>query len=123
DGYVSHINYKFLLYCEANGITVFCLPAHSTHLLQPLDIGLFSPLQLHHRKVVEDYFLTTAVRINCDLFFPLYKDARLKAYTKHNIEAAFKKCGIVPFNPPPYPSRTEIQIRCPNSGPSQQLPS
>ena len=44
DGYVSHISYKFLRYCQQNDITVFCLPPHSTHLLQPLDIGLFLQL-------------------------------------------------------------------------------
>jgi len=40
DGHVSHINYKFLTFCEANHVAVFCLPPHSTHLLQPLDVGL-----------------------------------------------------------------------------------
>ena len=51
DGYVSHY-YKFLHYCQQNDITVFCLPPHSTHLLQPLDVGLFSQLQSHYRKAV-----------------------------------------------------------------------
>jgi hypothetical protein len=46
DGHVSHINYKFLTFCEANNIVVFCLPPHSTHLLQPLDVELLAPLQL-----------------------------------------------------------------------------
>ena len=41
----------------------------------------------------------TDISINCNLFFPLYKKARALTYTKHNIEGAFKKCGIVPFNP------------------------
>ena len=99
DGHVSHINYKFLRYCEQNDIVVFCLPPHSTHLLQPLDVGLFSPLQKHYQNIIEDYFLTTDIGINRDLFFPLYKKARALTYTKHNIEGAFKKCGIVLFNP------------------------
>ena len=77
---------------------VFCLSPHSTHLLQPLDIGLFSPLQTHFQKVVEDYSLTN-VGITRDLFFPLYKKARTLAYTKENIAKAFQKCGINPFNP------------------------
>jgi hypothetical protein len=99
DGHVSHINYKFLTFCEANNIVVFCLPPHSTHLLQPLDVGLFAPLQLAYRKAIEDYFLTTTIGINRDIFFPLYKEACQQAYTFRNITAAFKKCGIVPFNP------------------------
>ena len=39
------------------------------------------------------------IGINRDLFFPLYKKRRALTYMKHNIEEAFKKCGIVPFNP------------------------
>ena len=78
---------------------MFCLPPHSTHLLQPLDVGLFSPLQTHYHKAVEDYFLTTNAGINRSLFFPLYNKARTLTYTTHNITEAFKKCGIVPFNP------------------------
>jgi len=99
DGYVSHINYKFLTFCEANHIVVFCLPPHSTHLLQPLDVGLFAPLQLAYWKAIEDYFLTTTIWINRDIFFPLYKEACQQAYIFRNITAAFKQCGIVPFNP------------------------
>jgi hypothetical protein len=98
DGHVSHVNYTFLGYCEQNGITVFCLPAHSTHLLQPLDVGLFSQLQTHYQKAVEDYFRITSVGINRDTFFPLYKRARAKAYTLENITSAFECTGIVPLN-------------------------
>ena len=101
DGHVSHINYKFLSYCERNDIVVFCLPLHSTHLLQPLDVGLFSPLQTHYQKAVEDYFLTTSVGINRDIFFSLYKQARLHAYTIYNVTKAFEKTGICPFNARP----------------------
>jgi len=99
DIHVSHINYKFLTFCEANNIVVFCLPPHSTHLLQPLNVGLFAPLQLAYRKAIEDYFLTTTIGINRDIFFPLYQEASQQAYTLWIITAAFKTCGIVPFNP------------------------
>jgi len=81
DGHVSHINYKFLKYCEQNDIIVFCLPAHSTHLLQPLDVVLFSALQNAYKKTVEDYFHRTSIGINRDIFLPLYKHALKEAYT------------------------------------------
>ena len=99
DGHVSHINYTFLSWCETHGIIVFCFPPHSTHLLQPLDVGLFGPLQKHYRKAVEDFFLTTSHGINRAIFFPTYKQARAKAYTVENIKAAFRVTGTIPLNP------------------------
>jgi hypothetical protein len=44
DGHSSHVNLKFLDYADRNRIIVLILPPHSTHRLQPLDVGLFSPL-------------------------------------------------------------------------------
>lgn len=99
DGHVSHVNYEFCEFCRIHDIILFCLPSHSTHLLQPLDVGLFGPLQREYSKVLEDYFLSTGVGISHRQFLPLYKLARDKAYTKANIESAFRKTGIVPFNP------------------------
>jgi len=42
DGHSSHINIKFLDYCIAHQIIPFCLPPHTTHRLQPLDVSIFS---------------------------------------------------------------------------------
>jgi len=99
DEHASHINYTILSYCDVNNIIVFCLPAHLTHLLKPHDDGLFGQLQLAYLQAVEDCFLSTSCGINEELFFPVYKQSHMKAYAKHNIQAAFKVTGIVPFNP------------------------
>jgi len=118
DGYASHIDYTLLSYCEVNNIIVFCLPAHSTNLLKPLDVGLFCSLQLAYCKAVEEYFLSTSCAISQDLYFPLYKQACMKAYTKHNIQAAFKVAGIVPFNRRVVLSQLQLPPRSP---PSKQV--
>lgn len=99
DGHGLHINFKFLRYGEHNGIYAFCLPPRSTHLIQPLDIGLFSHLQANYYKAVEDNFLTTRVGTTRSLLFPLYKKARALTYTEENIKKTFKKVRIIPFNP------------------------
>ena len=39
DGHSSHYNWEFFDYCLNAKILPLCLPAHSTHLLQPLDVG------------------------------------------------------------------------------------
>lgn len=51
DGHVSHITWEFFDYCLNNQIIPFCLP----HLLQPLDVGLFSPLQWHYSNVLDQF--------------------------------------------------------------------
>ena len=76
-------------------------PSRDTHLLQPLDFGLFWQLQPHYRKSVEDYSLTTNIGINRVLFFPIYKQARALSYNVANIASAFKKSVIVSFNARP----------------------
>ena len=44
DGHSSHINMAFINKCWDLRIILLVLPPHSTHRLQPLDVGLFSPL-------------------------------------------------------------------------------
>jgi hypothetical protein len=44
DGHVSHVFLQFFNYSLKHKIQSFCLPSKSTHILQPLDVGLFSPL-------------------------------------------------------------------------------
>ena len=44
DGHSSHVNMKFIDWADRHRIIIMILPPHSTHWLQPLDVGLFSPL-------------------------------------------------------------------------------
>jgi hypothetical protein len=41
DGHGSHITQPFIDYCWEHRIQLFLLLAHNTHLLQPLDVGVF----------------------------------------------------------------------------------
>jgi DDE superfamily endonuclease len=45
DGHRSYLTDEFTYYCWEHDIIPFRLPAHSTHLLQPLDIGVFQPFK------------------------------------------------------------------------------
>jgi len=87
----------FVVYWEKNNILLYCLPAHSTHLLQPLDVKLAFPLQHHYSKAVDNCVLTTDIAIIRDTFFPLFKQARQEAFTNKNIQPAFATCRIVPL--------------------------
>jgi len=63
DGYGLHCTKEFIDYCDENKIIPFCLPPHSTHLLQPLDVVVFQPLKHFHAEAVEQ-----ATRTGCSDF-------------------------------------------------------
>ena len=45
--YDGHKSHKMIKLCEAveqHDIQLYCLPAHTSHRLQPLDVGVFGPL-------------------------------------------------------------------------------
>jgi len=48
DGHSSHLTMEFLSYATRNRILVMVFPSHSTHTLQPLDVGVFGPLSSYY---------------------------------------------------------------------------
>jgi predicted HTH domain antitoxin len=50
DGHESHHLTKFELYCKSHNIITLCMPPHSSHLLQPLDVGCFAPLKVAYGR-------------------------------------------------------------------------
>jgi hypothetical protein len=99
DGYRSHLTLEFCQYVEAHNIVFFCFSAHSTDLLQPLDVGIFGPLQRFYGKTADDHMRKTRTGVVKGSFWKFYSAARSAAYTPANIKVAFRKTGIYPFNP------------------------
>lgn len=54
DNHGSHVTAKFLRYAFAHRVVLLAFPPHCTHLFQPLDVGLFSPLQNYYSQLVRD---------------------------------------------------------------------
>jgi len=52
DGHDSHVSAALVGYTIQHRIILVLLPPHSSHLLQPLDVGIFGPLKiaLAHRQ-------------------------------------------------------------------------
>ncbi|MBE1616029.1 hypothetical protein IDF54_14335, partial [Flavobacterium sp. SaA2.13] len=45
DSHESHMSVEFNQYCKENNIIPISMPPHSSYLLQPLDVALYSPLK------------------------------------------------------------------------------
>lgn len=76
DGHDSHVTIEFVRFCKDHNIRLYCLPAHTTHLLQPLDVEVFGPLQQAYGKAIDDAVCTGVTGIYKGNFFPLYIKAR-----------------------------------------------
>ena len=74
-------------------------PGHTTHLLQPLDVGLFAPLQKAYGTAVHAPTCETRTGITKKLFFSFCSQAKWMAYARANTKAAWRATGTQPYNP------------------------
>ena len=49
---IKHINIDVIDVCRENDVILFCLPPHTTHALQPLDVSVFKSLKDSFAKAV-----------------------------------------------------------------------
>jgi len=87
-------------YCNNNNIKLFYFPSHATDHLQPLDVGVFSPLDRYCREGQDDFVRLHPpyTPIHKADFIRICEQARTKALTHHNITNAWLKCGAWPVN-------------------------
>lgn len=52
DGHSSHITIQLVRKAVNNGITILRLPSHTTHFLQPLDVGVYGPVKKAWEKIL-----------------------------------------------------------------------
>ena len=85
---------------RSNGVYLLCLPSHTTHILQPLDVGIFKSLKASFYKACKRYLATNPGRvITPDVIASLLGEAWPESVTPMNIMSGFKKYGIYPLNP------------------------
>jgi hypothetical protein len=87
--------------------------AHSSHLLQPLDIGCFAVLKRAYSQIVETKMRLGINHIDKLDFLEAYPHARLKAYKSNTIKNSFAAAGLVPYNPDRVISKLDIRLRTP----------
>jgi len=102
DGHSSHVNMEFIRTCDRLKIILLILPPHSTHRLQPLDVGCFLPLSTNYTTEIEKVMeksggLTSLTKRS---FWTAFKPAWDRAMSEENILSAWGKTGIWPTNPP-----------------------
>ena len=100
DGHKSHVSLSLIQWAQDHNIILFVLPAHTSHILQPMDVGCFGPFEKilngmrhthmrHHATTgIDKYAL-------CEIACKAYTIA----LTPNNLQASFRKSGIYPLDP------------------------
>ena len=100
DGHSFHISIELIELARQNDVHLLCFPVHTTHILQPLDVGVFKSFKANVSKACHKYIISHPGRvITSDVIAALVAEAWLMSLTPVNIMGGFKKCGIYPINP------------------------
>ena len=89
------------------------MPAHSSHILQPLDVGCFGPLKKAYGNQVENLMRAHVNHITKVEFLSAFKTAFQISITEENIRGGFQGSGLVPLNPERVLSKLDVKIRTP----------
>ena len=99
DGHKSHINLTLTKWAKERNVILYVLPPHTSHLTQPLDVGVFGPFKNLYYRECQRY-----MHENPGMSVTKYEVASLtsRPYTKalcpSNIISAFRKSGVYPLN-------------------------
>jgi hypothetical protein len=97
DRHNSHCTYPFIKFSAQHHIVIICLPSHTTHALQPCDVGVFGPLA-HAWKSQVTQASKDNIPITKDNLLRYYHNARSAALKPSTIQSSFRRTGIYPSN-------------------------
>ena len=97
DGHTSHCSDEFMLACFEAKVWLNFLPAHTSQVLQPLDLGPFSVLKRAYRRLLRQACAESLTMTpKKPEFLKSWSAARKEAFTPANIAAGWKATGIYP---------------------------
>ena len=98
DGHSSHITAPFIHFFMDHNILVLLLPLHLSHLIQLLDIGIFSPLKQRiseELKKILYYSYSNTKKFEQVDCYHIIRPHRIKPF---NIQSIWSRAGLFPFN-------------------------
>jgi hypothetical protein len=89
NGHKSHCLVAFQDLCKEKKIITICMPPHSSHLLQPLDVACFSPLKRKYGDEISALARNRIYYISKETFLLAFKATFEKVFTQETISAGF----------------------------------
>ena len=84
-----------------NKIILFKLPAHASHAMQPLDVGVFKTVKQKWKKLIDDFMKKNKYQsFNNKEFSMVLKELVDKdGFKRENAISGFEASGLYPYNP------------------------
>ena len=83
DGHASHIDIQVIKLVIKNSIHLLRSPSHTTHLLQPLDVGVYGPIRMAWVKILVEFSYSHIGRaLTKEGFLALLKQICLRGFTE-----------------------------------------
>ena len=98
DGHISHVNKAFLHWCLDYQVLPVCLPPHTTHFLQPLDVAVFGPLKHAYSDLLQAQYTKGERGVWKGNFYKLLDSAQEKTFRSTNILSGFRHTGLWPVD-------------------------
>jgi hypothetical protein len=98
DGHESHHYKPFQLKAAEHHIKLFYFPSHLTHVLQPLDVGIFRPWKHYHKLAIQAALRSLDFEYTITSFFRDLTLIRQQTIQKHTIINAFSSSGMWPLS-------------------------
>ncbi|XP_050293763.1 uncharacterized protein LOC126734264 [Anthonomus grandis grandis] len=98
DGHYSHTkNLEVITVARENYVHIICLPLHSTHRMQPLDVAFMSPFKTYYTQEITNWLRLNPGRVVTGYQIgELLGKAYIKAATMDTAINGFRKTGMFP---------------------------
>lgn len=75
------------------------MPSHTTHALQPLDVGVYGPVKSSWRQILKEYIMETcAAMVDKTVFSCLLKKLWKAPFKAQHLKTDFCKAGLCPLS-------------------------
>lgn len=102
DGNKSPVNLEVVEVARKEAVILLCLPSHCSHILQPLDAGLFALLRQRFAALIGDGCATDAhFAVSKKEFSGVFKETYQVVKEEEGVKTVkegFGKCGLYPMN-------------------------
>ncbi|RYO82061.1 hypothetical protein DL762_006793 [Monosporascus cannonballus] len=100
DGHNSHTTEEFMWMCLQNKIYIIFLPAHASHVFQPLDVGVFATLKRRYRYWFRErcYGRASEATDKTDFLWAFAKAWEEVMMTSEYIMKGWEATGLRPIN-------------------------